>query len=56
MTAGLSEKVSSDILSQIPLGRHGTPEDVAGVAFFLATKNADYITGLVIHDNGGLYI
>lgn len=56
MTAGLSDKMSSDILSQIPLGRHGTPEDVAGVAFFLASKNADYITGQVIHVNGGMYI
>jgi 3-oxoacyl-[acyl-carrier protein] reductase len=56
MTAGLSEKASSDILSQIPLGRNGTPEDIAGVAFFLASKSADYITGQVIHVNGGMYI
>ena len=56
MTAGLSEKTLSDILSQIPLGRNGTPEDIAGVAFFLASKSADYITGQVIHVNGGMYI
>jgi 3-oxoacyl-[acyl-carrier protein] reductase len=56
MTAGLSEKALSDILSQIPLGRNGTPEDIAGVAFFLASKSADYITGQVIHVNGGMYI
>jgi len=56
MTTQLSEKVSADILSQIPLGRNGTPEDIAGVALFLASKNADYITGQVIHVNGGMYI
>ena len=56
MTAGLSEKAASDIISQIPLARAGTPEDIAGVAFFLASKNADYITGQVIHVNGGMYI
>lgn len=56
MTAGLSEKALSGILSQIPLGRNGTPEDIAGVAFFLASKSADYITGQVIHVNGGMYI
>jgi 3-oxoacyl-[acyl-carrier protein] reductase len=55
MTAGLSEKTESAIISQIPLARVGTPEDIAGVAFFLASKNADYITGQVIHVNGGMY-
>ena len=56
MTAAISEKVKSDILSQIPLARIGTPEDVAGVAVFLASESADYITGQVIHVNGGMYI
>ncbi len=56
MTAQLSEKAAADILSQIPLGRNGTPEDIAGVALFLASKSADYITGQVIHVNGGMYI
>ncbi|MDA8402708.1 MAG: 3-oxoacyl-[acyl-carrier-protein] reductase [Desulfobacteraceae bacterium] len=56
MTAALSEKVESDILPQIPLARIGTPEDVAGVAVFLASGSADYITGQVIHVNGGMYI
>jgi 3-oxoacyl-[acyl-carrier protein] reductase len=55
MTAGLSEKTESAIISQIPLARVGTPEDIAGVAFFLASTSADYITGQVIHVNGGLY-
>jgi len=56
MTAGLSEKAVSEIVSQIPLARAGTPEDIAGVAVFLASGNADYITGQVIHVNGGMYI
>ena len=56
MTAALFEKTESDILSQIPLARAGTPEDVAGVAVFLASGSADYITGQVIHVNGGMYI
>ena len=56
MTAGLFEKVEGNILSQIPLARIGTPEDVAGVAVFLASESADYITGQVIHVNGGMYI
>ncbi len=56
MTAGLPEKAASEIVSQIPLGRAGTPEDIAGVAFFLASRDADYITGQVLHVNGGMYI
>jgi 3-oxoacyl-[acyl-carrier protein] reductase len=56
MTAGLPEKAASEIVSQIPLGRAGTPEDIAGVAFFLASEAADYITGQVLHVNGGMYI
>jgi 3-oxoacyl-[acyl-carrier protein] reductase len=40
----------------IPLGRMGVPEDVANVAFFLASDDADYVTGEVIDVNGGSYI
>ena len=56
MTAAIALNAESDILSQIPLARFGTPEDVAGVAVFLASESADYITGQVIHVNGGMYI
>jgi len=56
MTAELSKKVESDIISQIPLGRAGTPEDIAETVLFLASDSADYITGQVIHVNGGMYI
>jgi 3-oxoacyl-[acyl-carrier protein] reductase len=44
----------SDYVQQIPLGRVGSPEDVAGLAVFLASPAADYITGQVFHVNGGM--
>src|SRR6056297_2732555 len=56
MTAGLSDADKNAIVTQIPAGRAGLPEDVAGVALFLASEAASYITGQVIHVNGGLYI
>jgi 3-oxoacyl-[acyl-carrier protein] reductase len=56
MTGGLGEKRIAEIVSRIPLGRAGTPEDVADAAFFLASDAARYITGQVIHVNGGLYM
>jgi len=56
MTAVLSEKAREAMLSQIPLGRPGKPEDVAVVAAFLASEKADYITGQVIHVSGGMYM
>ena len=54
MTAGLPEEVKADILGRIPLGRMGRPEEVAEVVGFLATSGS-YITGTVIHVNGGMY-
>jgi 3-oxoacyl-[acyl-carrier protein] reductase len=56
MTAVLPEKVKEAMLSQIPLGRAGTPEDVAQVVRFLASDNAAYITGQVLHVSGGMYM
>jgi 3-oxoacyl-[acyl-carrier protein] reductase len=56
MTEGLTENRTSEIIAKIPLGRAGKPEDVADVAFFLASDAARYITGQVIHVNGGLYM
>ena len=56
MTAGLAEKSEEELISRIPLARAGSPEDVAGVAVFLASEEAAYITGQIIHVNGGLYI
>ncbi|MDD3579581.1 MAG: 3-oxoacyl-[acyl-carrier-protein] reductase [Desulfobacca sp.] len=54
MTEALSEKVQSEMLAQIPLNRFGTPEEVAAVVAFLASEAAAYITGQVIHINGGM--
>ena len=41
---------------EIPLGRAGTPEDVAGVVGFLASPAASYVTGTTVHVNGGMFM
>lgn len=55
MTAKLSEELKADLISQTPLGRMGTPEDIAAAALFLSSAHAGYITGHTLHVNGGLY-
>jgi 3-oxoacyl-[acyl-carrier protein] reductase len=55
MTAGLPEAVRQTYLAQIPLGRFGTVAEVAAVVTFLASDSAAYITGQVIHVNGGMW-
>ena len=54
MTAGLSEEFKQNAVKQIPLGRVGTPEDVASAVAFLASDQASYITGHVLSVNGGM--
>jgi 3-oxoacyl-[acyl-carrier protein] reductase len=54
MTEALPEKTKEEMLAQIPLGRFGTPEEVAQAVVFLAADAAAYITGQVIHVNGGM--
>ena len=54
MTAELPEAVRADVLARVPLGRMGTPEEVAEVVTFLATSGS-YVHGSVLHVNGGLY-
>jgi 3-oxoacyl-[acyl-carrier protein] reductase len=54
MTAALPEEIKQSGLKMIPLGRIGTPEDVAGAVRFLASDEAAYITGHVLNINGGL--
>lgn len=56
MTGALSKQAASDILSNIPVKRMGTPEDVANVVSFLAQPQSSYITGEVIKVDGGMYI
>ncbi|MCM1105464.1 MAG: 3-oxoacyl-[acyl-carrier-protein] reductase [Blautia sp.] len=54
MTGVLSDGVKEKLLGQIPLGRPGRPEDIARAAAFLASENADYITGQVLSVDGGM--
>lgn len=54
LTSGLSEEVQQKLRDAIPLGRLGRPEDVAAVAAFLASADADFITGQVLHVDGGM--
>lgn len=56
MTAVLPEKVRESFVRQIPLGRMGGPEDVAEAVYWLCSEPAGYITGQVIHVNGGMYM
>ncbi|HBR17664.1 MAG: 3-oxoacyl-[acyl-carrier-protein] reductase [Deltaproteobacteria bacterium RIFCSPLOWO2_12_FULL_43_16] len=56
MTQALSEKVREELANQIPMGRLGTPDDVAEGVLFLVSEAANYITGQVININGGMYM
>lgn len=56
MTDQLSEDVQARMREQIPLGRLGTPEDVAEAVAFLASDAAAYVSGQVIHVNGGMWM
>ena len=55
MTQALNESQQQAILNQIPLGRMGEAEDIANAVAFLASEEASYITGTVLHVNGGMY-
>ena len=54
MTKILSDDQKKKILSQIPLNKFGNVEDIANVALFLGSENSNYITGQVIHVDGGM--
>jgi len=54
MTQGLSSDVKDQLQKQIPLGRLGTPNDIANAVRFLVSEEAAYVTGHVLHVNGGM--
>jgi|ERR1700733_12894976 len=56
MTQGLTAEQKDATLEKIPLGRMGSPSDIAQVALFLASEGADYITGQVLPVDGGMVI
>ena len=56
MTKALDESQKTMLLGNIPLGRLGTPEDIAAAVAFLVSPAASYVTGSTIHVNGGMYL
>ena len=54
MTAAMPEKAQEHVLASIPLGKMGEPKDIANAVLFLASDKASYITGQVIHVDGGM--
>jgi len=56
MTQNLGDAVHEGLIQKIPLGHLGKPEDIAAAVLFLAGDGAAYITGQVLHVNGGMYM
>jgi 3-oxoacyl-[acyl-carrier protein] reductase len=56
MTRALPDEQKKALLGQIPLGRLGKVEDIAAAVAYLASPGADYVTGAVLHVNGGMYM
>jgi 3-oxoacyl-[acyl-carrier protein] reductase len=56
MTRSLDEAQRARLIERIPLGRLGSPQDVAHAVAFLASAEASYITGATLHVNGGMYM
>jgi 3-oxoacyl-[acyl-carrier protein] reductase len=56
MSRTMPEDVAKKLLEQVPIGRMGTIEDVVDAALFLCSEHAQYITGQVLHVNGGFYM
>jgi 3-oxoacyl-[acyl-carrier protein] reductase len=56
MTRSLPEEHKKALLGQIPLGRLGESEEIAGAVAFLCSQEAGYITGETLHVNGGMFM
>lgn len=56
MTRALGDELRNAMLSQVPAGRLGSPEEIAAAVVFLASDSAAYITGETLHINGGMYM
>ena len=56
MTRALAQEQRDALLKQIPLGRLGSPEDIAAAVLYLASPGAAYVTGTTLHVNGGMYM
>jgi len=56
MTQSLPQAQKDQLLGRIPLGRLGSPEEIAAVVAFLASESSSYITGETLHANGGMYM
>jgi len=56
MTRALTEEQRAALLTRVPLGRLGTPDDIAAAVLFLVSPQAGYITGETLHVNGGMYM
>ncbi|MCF6265404.1 MAG: 3-oxoacyl-[acyl-carrier-protein] reductase [Desulfuromusa sp.] len=56
MTAAIPDEIKQTVIKDIPLGRAGTPQNIADLVKFLSSDKAAYITGQIISCNGGLYI
>jgi len=54
MTRSMPEEYKNQLISKIPLGKLGSPGDIANAVAFLASENASYITGETLHINGGM--
>ncbi len=56
MTGALTDEQKSAILGKVPMGRLGSPDDIAQAAVFLASPMANYVTGATLHVNGGMFM
>lgn len=56
MTDALDDAIKSKMIAQVPLNRLGQPQDIADAVSYLASERAGYVTGTVLHVNGGMYM